>query len=508
MHSLRRVSLVAAICLGTFMTSLDISIVNVALPALQASLNTTMSGLQWVVDAYALCLSACILSSGPLSERFGHKRVWLCGIALFTAGSALCALAGSLPALLAGRVVQGIAGAAIIPGALSLLTRAFPDELQRIRVIGIWSAVSALSLVAGPLLGGILVHITGWPVIFLINIPIGIATLLLGHYGLHESASKERLSLDPPGQLLSVLWLGALTFGLIASGEHGWHSPQSAGSLAAALLLFIAFLRVEKTAIRPLLPLALFRQADFTVCNLASAVLGFSAYSSVFFVSLFLQQAQGWNALETGWRMAPEFVAMAIVAMIFGRLSARFSVLMMAVAGYTLMALGLLLMSALEANSQAAVVSLLLAILGTGMGLAMPATSALVMRSVPAPRSGIASAIMNALRQAGMTLGIALLGTLMNLHAQGVLTASLRTARFSQPEALARAAIVEHRWPAGVGGEKLLSEMARAVASGFGSAMLWAGLVSLAMALMLMLLHPRIRQRSTGQSLVSDAARD
>ncbi len=508
MHSLRRVSLVAAICLGTFMTSLDISIVNVALPAMQTALNTTLSGLQWVVDAYALCLSACIISSGPLSERFGHKRVWLCGIALFTVGSALCALAGSLPALLAGRVVQGIAGAAIIPGALSLLTRAFPDELQRIRVIGIWSAVSALSLVAGPLLGGILVHITRWPAIFLINLPIGIVTLLLGHYGLRESASRARLSLDPAGQLLSVLWLGALTYGLIASGEHGWRSPLSAGSLLAALLLFAAFLRVEKFALRPLLPLDMFRNADFTVCNLASAVLGFSAYSSVFFVSLFLQQAQGWNALETGWRMAPEFVAMAMVAMIFGRLSARFSVLMMAVAGYALMALGLLLMSELEASSPALFVALLLAILGAGMGLAMPATSALVMRTAPAERTGIASAIMNALRQAGMTLGIALLGTLMNLHAQSVLAASLRTARFSQPEALAHAAIVEHRWPAGVEGEKLMSEITRAVASGFGSAMLWAGLVSLAMAMLLMVRHPRFRQRSAGKALASDAAQD
>lgn len=507
MHSLRRVSLVAAICLGTFMTSLDISIVNVALPAMQTALNTTLSGLQWVVDAYALCLSACILSSGPLSERFGHKRVWLCGIALFTVGSALCALAGSLPALLAGRVVQGIAGAAIIPGALSLLTRAFPEELQRIRVIGIWSAVSALSLVAGPLLGGILVHITGWQVIFLINLPIGIITLLLGHYGLRESATAERLSLDPVGQLLSVLWLGALTYGLIASGEHGWRSPLSAGSLVAALLLFAAFLRVEKSAIRPLLPLALFRQVDFTVCNLASAVLGFSAYSSVFFVSLFLQQAQGWNALETGWRMAPEFAAMGLVAMTFGRLSARFSVLMMAVTGYVLMAVGLLLMSQLEANSTVLLVSLLLALLGAGMGLAMPATSALVMRSAPAARSGITSAIMNALRQAGMTLGIALLGTLMNLHAQTVLTTSLRAAHFSQPAALAREAIVEHRWPGGAEGEKVLGEMARAVASGFGSAMLWAGLISLAMAMLLMVLHPRLRRSASGQALVSDQAR-
>lgn len=492
MQKLHRVALVTAICLGTFMASLDISIVNVALPTLLSSLNTTMSGLQWVVDAYALCLSALILSSGPLGDRFGRKRIWLGGVALFTAGSLLCALSTSLEGLLTGRIIQGIAGAAVIPGALSLLAHAFPDEQQRVRVIGIWSSVNALSLVVGPILGGILVHTAGWPSIFMINIPIGIVALVLGAIGLKESAHPDHAALDPIGQILSILWLGALTFGLISAGDQGWHSPEARWSLLAALIMFLLFIAVERKVSRPLLPLHLFRQANFSGYNLASAVLGFSSYSSVFFVSLFLQQAQGWSPLETGWRMAPEFIAMALAATSFGRLAARFSVNALAIAGYGLIGVGLLLLAQLQAESAYLHTALFLALLGIGMGLGMPATSALVMRSVPAQRSGMASATMNAVRQTGMTVGIALLGTLMSLHAEQSLNAQLSSQNILHASSIARSAIAEHAFTAGV--PQLVELTHAAVASGFSLAMLWAGVVSLAMTLWLgVMLHPRFQ---------------
>lgn len=492
MQTLRRASLVIAICLGTFMASLDISIVNVALPAMLSSLQTDMSGLQWVVDAYALCLSALILSSGPLGDRFGRKRIWLAGLALFTIGSLICALATSLGGLLTGRVIQGIAGAAVIPGALSLLTHAFPDEQARSRMIGIWSSVNALSLVVGPILGGVLVNSAGWPSIFLINIPIGIVALVLGAWGLKESANPDHAALDPTGQVLSILWLGALTFGLIAAGDSGWLNPVALWPLLAALVLFALFIWIEKRVERPLLPLALFKQADFTGYNLASTVLGFSSYSSIFFVSLFLQQAQGWSTLETGWRMAPEFVAMALASTTFGRLSARFSVNTLAIVGYGLIGAGSLLLAQLQADSPYGYTSLYLALLGIGMGLGMPATSALVMRTVPAQRSGMASATMNAVRQTGMTLGIALLGTLMNLRAVRQLGAQLSEQGVSGAHDIAHAAVIEHQLPSHV--PQLVELTHGAFASGFSVAMWGAGLVSLAMtAWLLVMLHPRFR---------------
>lgn len=234
MNPSRRVALVAAIYLGTFIASLDISIVNLALPTLQYALDTDLAGLQWVVDAYALCLSAFMLSSGPLSDRYGRKLTWLLGVGLFSFGSLLCALATSLPLLLFGRAVQGIAGALLIPGALSILTQAFHDPGQRAQVIGGWTSFSALSLILGPLLGGLLVEHAGWQSIFLINLPLGLLALALGLWGIEETAHPEHAAFDPLGQLLSVVWLGALTYALIAAGEGGWLSPTAWPALLLA----------------------------------------------------------------------------------------------------------------------------------------------------------------------------------------------------------------------------------------------------------------------------------
>ena len=192
----RRLALTIAIYLGTFMVTLDISIVNLALPRMQQSLQTDMAGLQWIVDSYALCLSAFMLSAGLLGDRYGRKKSWLLGVLAFTVGSMMCALAGSLSTLLWGRVVQGMAGALLIPGALSILTHAFPDPAQRARVIGGWSSFSALALVLGPILGGVLVDVADWPSIFSLNLPLGLLTLGLGMWGIQESANPEHAAFD------------------------------------------------------------------------------------------------------------------------------------------------------------------------------------------------------------------------------------------------------------------------------------------------------------------------
>jgi len=189
----RRRALVLAVNLGSFITILDISIVNVALPTMQAALRIDMAGLQWVVDAYALFLSAFMLSAGPLGDRYGRKRSWLAGVLLFTVGSALCGLAGNLPMLLAGRAVQGVAGALLIPGALSLLTQAFPDARERAQAIGVWASCNAISLIVGPMLGGVLVAHFSWQSIFLINLPVGALAIALGLWSIQES----RAALQP-----------------------------------------------------------------------------------------------------------------------------------------------------------------------------------------------------------------------------------------------------------------------------------------------------------------------
>lgn len=483
MQPSRRRALVLAVNLGSFITILDISIVNVALPTMQAALRIDMAGLQWVVDAYALFLSAFMLSAGPLGDRYGRKRSWLAGVLLFTVGSALCGWATTLPVLLAGRAVQGVAGALLIPGALSLLTQAFPDPKARAQAIGVWASCNAISLIVGPMLGGLLVAHLSWQSIFLINLPVGALAIALGVWGIQESANPEHAAFDPAGQALSVVWLGALTYGLIAAGEHGWGAVDAMVSLCVAAVGLAAFLVVEHRAARPLLPLALFRDTGFATTNFASFVLGFSGYSSLFFFSLYLQHVQGLSPLAAGWRMAPQFVAAGLVSTVFGRLTLRFGLPRLMVAGYGLIGVAMLGMMRFEAHTPWLETGSLMVMLGLGMGLAVPSTSMAVMATVPRERSGMASATMNALRQTGMTIGIALLGALMSGRAVDALTRTLAHAGVSDAHGVARAAVTRHvmpEQPASVAGW-----FADALAGGFHAAMLIAGGASVVAAMLL-----------------------
>lgn len=419
---MRRLFLILAVCLGTFMATLDISIVNVALPAIGRELNVSMSMLQWVIDAYALCLSALLLSVGPISDRYGRKKVWLIGIVIFTLGSAICALSTSPEILITGRAIQGIAAAALIPGALSIISQAFTNDIERIRIIGIWSAVSALSLIIGPILGGFLVDSFNWTTIFWINIPIGLLTLLLGWLGIQESADPDKAALDPIGQSLSIVALGGLTFALIEAGEQGWGNYITLSGLIISVIASIGFIYVERRIERPLLPIFLFKQNPFFFqYNMASFALGFATYSNVFFIALFLQKGQGWGAFDAGIRMAPEFIAMAIFSFSFSKLSRYMSVRNLMILGFIFIAFASLLFTRVNSETAYPPIAVILFILGAGMGMSTPAIGALVMASVEKAYSGIASAVMNALRQTGMMLGIALLGTLMTQHAIGKL---------------------------------------------------------------------------------------
>ncbi|MEX9949742.1 MFS transporter [Providencia sp. wls1914] len=479
---MKRIFLIIAVCLGTFMATLDISIVNVALPAIGQELSTNLSMLQWVIDAYALCLSALILSVGPLSDRYGRKKVWLVGITIFTLGSLICALASNIQWLLFGRAVQGIAAAALIPGALSIITQAFSNDIERIKVIGIWSAVSALSLIIGPILGGFLVDTFDWTTIFIINIPIGLLTLVLGGLGITESADPDKAALDPVGQLLSIVALGGITYGLIEAGDLGWNNPSTLGSLALGTVALLGFVAVEMKVPRPLLPLYLFKKnPDFFQYNMASFALGFATYSNVFFIALFLQKGQGWGAFEAGLRMAPEFIAMALFSFGFGRLSRRYSVHNIMIIGFLLIALSSMLLTRVNADTDYFTIAATLFILGAGMGMATPAIGALVMSSVEKAYSGMASAVMNALRQTGMTLGIALLGTLMTHRAVDLLLSNQQINTQLSTEQIVE--LVNHH---GVFSSTIIEQATRsAFVSGFNLAM-FGGALAILLSLALM----------------------
>ncbi|HCT25594.1 MAG TPA: MFS transporter [Stenotrophomonas sp.] len=481
MQRFRRPALVLAAYLGTFLASLDISIVNVALPTLQQALHTDMAGLQWVINAYAIALSAVMLSAGPLGDRYGHRRMWLLSVATFIAGSLLCACAGSLPALVAGRAVQGVAGALLIPSAMPILSHAFPEARERARVIGGWSAFSALALVLGPLLGGELVQRAGWPSIFLINLPLGVLALVLGAWGIPERRHPQHAALDPAGQLLSIVALGALSYGLIAIGEHGLLAPSTLLALGIAASGLVLFAWVERRAARPLLPLDLLVMPRFCMLNLASFVLGFTAYASLFFLSLFFQQVQGHDAAQAGSQLVPQFVLMGAVSLLFGRLVARIGLHAALVSGYVLTGVALCAIATFEPATVRGQAGALLMLLGVGMGLAVPATGMAVMACVPAERAGTASATMNALRQAGMSLGIALLGSLMGLRAVRQFAASAQAA--GQPALAAQARMLILQPSSSLPGVQTVAWYRSALASGFGWAMAVAGVLALLAAL-------------------------
>ncbi|WP_321351347.1 MFS transporter [Halopseudomonas oceani] len=470
----RRFAAACAAYLGTFLATLDISIVNVALPTIQTGLRTDIAGLQWVVNAYAICLSAFMLSAGPLADRHGHKRAWLSGVILFAVGSALCGVAPSLSTLLLGRAVQGVAAAFLISGAIPILIHLFNEPRQRAHVIGGWAAFTALALLLGPLLGGVLLHSLGWHSIFLINLPLGLIAAGLGLWGIPERRYPDHAALDPAGQILSILSLGALAYGMIEAGVHGFLSTIPMTALVLALMGFTAFAAVEKRVQRPLLPVALFRDRTFVVANFASFTLGFSYYSSLFFFSIFLQQIQGWSPAEAGWRMMPQFVTTSLMSLLFGRLSMVVPTRWLMVIGYGLTALSMLGMAFCTAETSYGIVALLFGLLGAGAGLAVPATGIVVMSTAPPELSGSVSATMNALRQAGMTMGIAMLGALMSNQAIRVLAHSAIDHGIANGAAIARQAVTHHSFSDTL--PALPQLYISAMESGFRVAMICAGL--------------------------------
>lgn len=315
----------------------------------------------------------------------------------------------------------------------------------------------------------------------MINIPVGIVVLLLGGWSIRESKGNVSAA-DPIGQLLSVIVLGTLTWGFILIGKYGWNDYRVIILFVISLLSGGVFIITEMKVSNPLLPLSMFRSLRFSLFNLASFVLGFSSYTSVFFISLYLQQACGWNAWQTGWGMAPEFLAMAAFSVVFGRLAMKFRPINLLTAGNGMLVCSLLLLSvATGYGSSYTVIALLLIPLGAGTGLIVPAVSALIMNSTPDNLSGTASSIMNALRQTGMTVGIALLGSLMNMATSGLLSDGLQRKELTDIQQVMR----EFTENPETG--EIQQFIYHAFSWGFSVAMFWAGIACILMTLILMM---------------------
>ncbi|MEU9593808.1 MFS transporter [Streptomyces sp. NPDC048219] len=414
-----RAVLLAVTCLGQFMVLLDNTIVGAALPDMQHRLHTRLTGLQWIVDAYVLLVAMLLLSGGVFADRFGRKRVYLTGVAVFTAASLLCALAPSVGWLLAGRVLQGIGAAALSPASLALLAAACPVPQERIKAIGLWAGFSGIGLAAGPVAGGVLTEAFGWPAIFLVNLPIGVVLLLAGLRHLGESRNPSAPAIDVPGTALSVPAVGVLTYGLIEGGTRGWTSPLILGSFTAAAVLLAAFVAVEARRPAPMLPLGLFRQRLFTVSNTAMTVVGFALMGSSFFFSQFFVYVQGSSILRAGLQTLPVSLAMVIVSPYAGRLAARYGFRIVVTTGLALAGLGLLALGTVHADTGYGNVWWRLALAGTGFALAMAPLTGAAVQAVGPQEGGLASGISSTTRQIGAVLGVAVLGAVVTRQSGG-----------------------------------------------------------------------------------------
>jgi EmrB/QacA subfamily drug resistance transporter len=393
------------------MAGLDTTIVNVALPSIQGALRASVSGLQWTIDAYTLVIACLLMLSGSLADRFGRRRVFQAGLALFSAGSLACSLAPSLGWLIAFRGLQAVGGSMLNPVALSIITNTFVEPRERARAIGVWGGVIGISMALGPIAGGVLVETVGWRGIFWVNLPIGVAAFILAMLFVPESRAPRARPFDPVGQALVIVTLAALTYGIIEGPASGWTSIKILACFAVAVAALAGLIRYEPRRADPLIDLRFFRSAPFSGATLI-AICAFAALGGfLLLITLYLQEVRGYSALHAGLFMVPLAAMIMVGAPVAGRVvAARGPRLPLAVAGVAIIASGLML-TRLTATTSAAGLIVAFVVFGIGFGAVnAPITNAAVS-GMPRAQAGVAAAIASTSRQVGQSLGVAVIGS-------------------------------------------------------------------------------------------------
>ncbi len=399
-------------CVGYFLVLLDVTIVNIALPSISSGIGASISDLQWVLDGYALALACLMLTGGSIGDLRGHKRVVLSGLSLFGAASLGCGLSGTIGVLVAFRVLQGVGAALMLPGTLAVISHAYPGRREQAQAIGVWAGVGSSALVAGPLLGGLLVQTLGWRWVFLLNVPLVSLATVGTALVVHESRSDRPQRLDWRGALLAAALLGGLTFAFIQGGRHGVDA-WTLGAITIAVAATVAFIAVERRAAAPMLPLELFRVRAFTTANTVAGAMNLATLGLLFVMTLYLQNVRHHSALSAGIALLPLFLPLSVIAPIGGRITARTGPKAPMLVGLIAAAAGVSLL--VLADGTSSYPTLMPALLLWGMGLAVltPAVVAAAIASVPAERAGLASAVNNTARQAAGAIGIAAFGALV-----------------------------------------------------------------------------------------------
>jgi DHA2 family methylenomycin A resistance protein-like MFS transporter len=422
---------------GFVMATLDVTVVNVALSDISSQLNVPLSGLVWVIDGYTLTFAAMLLVGGGLADRFGAKTMYQIGLALFVLASVLCGAAPSGNALVGARLLQGIGAALFMPSSLSLLSRAYPNERVRAKMLGMWSAIVSVAAASGPLVGGILIDRFGWRSIFLVNVPLGLLGLFLTQKVIAPAPRHPR-TLNAISHVLGVAALAALSFTLIEGPVDGWLSAPILLSAAITLIAGAAFVRHERTSPTPLLPRDLFATSRFAASNGLGFLINFNSYGQLFLLSLFLQQARGDTPLQAGLQLLPTMVVFTLSNLAAPHIVSRWgprACLIACMGSCTLFAA--LTACVLRPDTSYWMFVIILALTNMGVGVAVPAMTAVVMQLAGQSHANVAAASLNANRQIGVLVGVAIMGTILHSYTDWMISLPVAFGTMAAVDALA-----------------------------------------------------------------------
>ncbi|MFK0045708.1 MFS transporter [Streptomyces sp. NPDC090741] len=409
----RRMLVLAICCMSLLIVSLDVTVLNVALPSMRRELHASVSGMQWTLDAYTLVLASLLMLAGSTADRIGRRKVFKAGLVVFTAGSLLCSLAPTLEWLIVFRMVQAVGGSMLNPVAMSIITNTFTDPRERARAIGAWGAVVGISMAVGPLIGGLLVESVGWRSIFWINLPVGLLALALTLRFVPESRAARPRRPDPVGQLLVMALLGSMTYGIIEAPSAGWNAPVILGCAALAVASLTGLLLYEPRRAEPLIDPRFFRSAPFSGATVI-AVSAFAALSGFLFLNtLYLQDVRGLSALDAGLYMLPMALMTFLCAPLSGRLvGSRGPRPSLLIAGTAMAASGVLF-AAFSAETSTPLLFTAYVLFGLGFGMVNAPITNTAVSGMPRAQAGVAAAVASTSRQTGGTLGVAVIGAVL-----------------------------------------------------------------------------------------------
>jgi EmrB/QacA subfamily drug resistance transporter len=400
-------------CMSLLIVGIDVAIVNVALPAIRQGLHASLSGLQWSVDAYTLVIGSLLMASGSAADRFGRRRVFQTGLVLFTIGSLLCSLAPSVTALVIFRCLQALGGSMLNPVALSIVSNTFTERRARARAMGVWAAVFGISLALGPVVGGLLVTAVSWRAIFWINVPIGIAAIVLTQFFVPESKAGSARRFDPWGQVLVIVMLVTLTYGVIEGPSHGWGSPLIVAMFAAAAAAAVSLVLVELRREQPLLQVRFFRSVPFSGASLI-AVLAFSELAGFLFLNtLYLQEGRGFSALHAGLLTLPMAAMICLFAPLSGRLVGAVGPRLPLVLAGLAAAVSFALLTRLSDSTSLPYLLACYVVLGFGCAMVNAPIANTAVSGMPDSQAGVAASVASASRQTGNVLGVAITGSIV-----------------------------------------------------------------------------------------------